>query len=75
MLRSLSDIMKTKRLLGRRGFALVFIESVIVYCRYTIKKTFVKVVRGSAISSVWLDGVGMKKSYVRRCHCEIARCA
>tara|TARA_B100001964_G_scaffold114523_1_gene127741 strand:+ start:7277 stop:7435 length:159 start_codon:yes stop_codon:yes gene_type:complete len=52
MLRSLSDIMKIKRLLERRGFVLVFIESVVVYCQYIIKKTFVKVVRGSAISSV-----------------------
>ncbi len=40
------------RLEQRRGFVLVFIESVVVYCQYIIKKTFVKVVRGSAISSV-----------------------
>ena len=65
--------MRIRLLEIRKGYARQ--KSVALYCLGIIKKIFVKVVRGKDISSALLVGDGMRKDYVGKCHCEIARCA
>ena len=75
MPRYLDDIMRIRKLLVRKEFALALIESAILYCPSTTKKPFVKVVKEKDTFSVLLAGAGMRLSLGRRCLYEIARCA
>ena len=75
MQRYLNDIMKIRKPLGRKESVLVSIESAILYYLSIIKKLFVKVAKGNAISCVWLAGDGMKICCERRCLYEVTRCA